>query len=526
MEQNSSIALYPGYLLKGNSYVYQIEKVLGQGTFGITYLAKTKVKVFGTLGEIETTIPVAVKEFFMKDVNGRSETTVTCSSQGDLYEDYKRKFAREADNLSKLKHPHIVKVLELFECNNTFYYSMEYCEGGSLDDLIVKSKGLKVDVALSYFRQIGDALSFMHNHHMLHLDLKPGNVMLRSNGDVVLIDFGLSKQYSVTGEPESSTRVGSGTPGYAPIEQSNYQDGKDFPVTMDIYALGATLYKMLTGIRPPEASGILNDGFPVFDLQKKGIPGDLISCIAVSMSPMRKNRYQSVSDFMLSLSQDLGLSCLEEFGIENTIYDNLVHGNAQIDTNITETIEKPKSIKNNISGHEYVDLGLPSGLKWATHNLGAGYPEDFGSYYTWKEVCSKNAHLDRDREIGLNFSGEEIHSNFKYDIVREKWGGSWRLPTKGELEELVDKCQWMWINKNGCNGYEIIGPNENSIFLPASGCRFLSANYNVGENGRYWSSTPDESKASGLFRLNFLKEYYSVYWQGDSYGLNIRPVSD
>ena len=165
---------------------------------------------------------------------------------------------REAINLSKLKHPNIIKVIESFEANNTIYYAMEYIDGGSLDDYIKKNHGLKEDEAITIIKQISSALSFMHNNKMLHLDLKPSNIMVKKSGSIVLIDFGLSKQYNSKGEPESSTKVGAGTPGYAPIEQANYCEGKEFPVTMDVYALGATMFKMLTGMRPPESSDILN----------------------------------------------------------------------------------------------------------------------------------------------------------------------------------------------------------------------------------------------------------------------------
>ena len=134
--------LSPNTLLRGKSYTYTILKVLGQGTFGITYLATTQIKVHGALGELETTMQVAVKEFFMRDINGREENTVTTGSKGGIYANYKKKFAREAENLSKLKHPHIVKVLEFFEANNTVYYAMEYVEGGSLDNYIKQQNGL------------------------------------------------------------------------------------------------------------------------------------------------------------------------------------------------------------------------------------------------------------------------------------------------------------------------------------------------------------------------------------------------
>lgn len=226
-----------GSELHGNQYKYKIKKVLGQGTFGITYLAKVVLQ--GQLGQLDCEVYVAIKEFFMKEINGREGTNVTSSSntQGGLFYDYKEKFAREAKNLSRLKHPNIVKVMDYFEENNTCYYVMEFLSGGDLDTLIVKRGGLDEDETIGYTKQIGAALSFMHKNKMLHLDLKPKNIMLGSDGAISLIDFGLSKQYTSNGEPESSTKVGAGTPGYAPIEQANYREGKGFPVTMDIYAL-------------------------------------------------------------------------------------------------------------------------------------------------------------------------------------------------------------------------------------------------------------------------------------------------
>ncbi len=178
----------------------------------------------GALGTIDTNIKVAIKEFFMKEINGREGTTVTSGSKDGLFEDYRRKFVREAKNLSKLRHPNIVNMLEAFETNNTCYYVMEYMDGGSLDELIAKRHGLSEEDTVKYSLQIASALAFMHSNKMLHLDLKPKNIMM-NNDNAVLIDFGLSKQYDRNGEPESSTTVGTGTPGYAPIEQASYQDG-------------------------------------------------------------------------------------------------------------------------------------------------------------------------------------------------------------------------------------------------------------------------------------------------------------
>ena len=297
---NNSNTLLPGTLLRGDTYTYTIRKALGQGSFGITYLATTPVKVSGALGELETTVNVAVKEFFMKDVNGREGNTVTTGSQGGLHEKYKEKFIRESRNLSYLNHPHIVKVLEAFEANNTAYYSMEYLEGGSLDAYIAQNVILSEAGCIEYVRQVGEALSYMHAHKMLHLDLKPGNIMLRKEGDAVLIDFGLSKQYDDSGKPETSTTIGGGTPGYAPVEQMNYH-GEGFPVTMDVYALGGTFFKMFTGKTPPDASYILNEGFPAYPLMQLNITPSTLACVTKAMSPKKHERYQTVDGFVQAL---------------------------------------------------------------------------------------------------------------------------------------------------------------------------------------------------------------------------------
>ena len=293
-------SLVSGSLLQGGKY--RIERVLGQGSFGITYLATTKLTMMGELGRMETTVNVAIKEFFMRDINGRTGTNVTSGSNGGIYDDYKRKFKREALNLSTLQHPNIIKVIESFEANNTVYYVMEYIDGGSLDDYILKEDGLKEDEAKMIALQIGSALSYMHSRGMLHLDLKPSNIMRKKSGEIVLIDFGLSKQYTDNGEPESSTSLGLGTPGYAPIEQANYREGNGFPVTMDVYALGATFFKMLSGNRPQHASEVFEEGLDIVALTKKGVSRSTINAVQKAMAPTKKNRYQTVCEFLSALN--------------------------------------------------------------------------------------------------------------------------------------------------------------------------------------------------------------------------------
>ena len=314
MTNNTTTSLAIGTILHGEAYDYKIMDVLGQGTFGITYKAKVEMK--GALGRLDSNMYVAVKEFFMKEVNGRENSSVTSgsTSNGGLFYYYRDKFEREARNLSTLSHPNIVKVLEAFHANGTTYYSMEYIDGISLDKKIAQSPQGRMPLteAIETLKQISAAIAFMHSRNMLHLDVKPGNVMMRKDGTAVLIDFGLSKQYTSNGEPESSTKVGAGTPGYAPIEQASYHEGKGFPTMMDVYALGGTLFKMLTGQRPPEASEILNEGFPADSLRQFFIPDNIVNSISKAMAPLKKDRWQTVDEFVKHL---------DEHG-EHTIYED------------------------------------------------------------------------------------------------------------------------------------------------------------------------------------------------------------
>ena len=178
-----------------------------------------------------------------------------------------------------------------------------------------------------------------------------------------------------------------------------------------------------------------------------------------------------------------------------------------------------------INGYEYVDLGLPSGLKWATCNVGASSPEEYGDYYAWGEVETKSEYtIDNSKTYGKSMS--DISGNSTYDVARAKWGGSWRLPTKKELEELESKCTWKWTTQNGMEGYKVTGPNGNSIFLPAAGCRDGSSLYGAGEYVFCWSSTPYESSDDLAYVLIFGSAIRDVYFDYRNRGQSVRPVSE
>ncbi|MBQ8463199.1 MAG: serine/threonine protein kinase [Prevotella sp.] len=286
--------LQKNHELKGGKY--RIEKVLGQGGFGITYLATTKTTVQGALGEMEVEIKVAIKEFFMKEYQlreGDSALVETPSmASRELASQYRAKFIKEAQSLSRMKHPRIITVADVFEENNTVYYVMRYLSGGSLQDYVRRSTDghLSENEAVRFAIQIGEGLEYMHTEHQAcHYDVKPGNILLDDKGDAVLIDFGLSKNYDAAGQQTSSTPVGI-SQGFAPLEQYNQMLDKFSPQS-DIYSLGATLFFMLTGQVPPEASMVNEDGLPEAPVW---VSQRVWKTVEAAMQPRKKDRPQSI----------------------------------------------------------------------------------------------------------------------------------------------------------------------------------------------------------------------------------------
>lgn len=179
------------------------------------------------------------------------------------------------------------------------------------------------------------------------------------------------------------------------------------------------------------------------------------------------------------------------------------------------------SAQGTVNGHEYVDLGLS--VKWATCNVGADSPEDYGDYFAWGETSTKSSYTgDNSKTYGKQMS--DIKGNSQYDAARANWGGTWRLPTKAELEELENKCTWTWTTQNGVNGCKVTGPNGNSIFLPVAGFREGTSLYYAGEIGYYWSSTPDESDSAYAYDLDFGGCSQDVGWDSRNVGRSVRPV--
>ncbi|MDE5757333.1 MAG: serine/threonine protein kinase, partial [Allobaculum sp.] len=246
-------SLHPGTILNSPTQQYRIVEALGAGSFGITYLATSKVKH----GNVTFTLKFAIKEHFMescfRDDNG---VLVHCTPASQKNVEQSRKdFITEAKRLQQICQysRNIVHVNEAFEANGTAYYVMEYLDGGS-------PKQTDERTALRIIQQVAEAVSILHKNKLLHLDIKPDNIVLNSseNGDTypVLIDFGITKQFDEKGNPTSSPNVKGVSQGYAPIEQNDVI--REFAPTLDIYALGATLLYLLTGKNPPSSVKLID----------------------------------------------------------------------------------------------------------------------------------------------------------------------------------------------------------------------------------------------------------------------------
>ena len=336
-----------GTILHGT---YRIDSYLSSGGFGNTYVATN----------IEFDERVAIKEFFMKGVTQRddNQTTVSVSNaeNSNSFLEQKEKFKKEARRIRQLKNEHIVSVHDLFEENGTAYYVMDYVDGENLAERLKKTgRPMTESEVRLILPQILEALKAVHAEKMWHLDLKPANIMLEKGGKVKLIDFGASKQLNAQkGGATTSTAI-SYTNGYAPREQMEQNYDKFGPWT-DIYALGATLYNLLTNKRPPLPTDIDDD---ISEDKHEALPfpdsvSDSLKALVLSM--LRTNRLQrpqKIDDIYLdyqNIEKPLGLSV--DYSQSKASSENKTDEADVVDEEDEETIIvnpsfKDKEIKDN-----------------------------------------------------------------------------------------------------------------------------------------------------------------------------------
>lgn len=342
MDKNINTTLPIGTILHGE---YKIEQYLASGGFGNTYLVRN-LSLDGLC---------VVKEFFIKNINDREKDQLTVSvsnhSNQITFEKQLQKFKKEAQRLYRIKHPNVVRVLALFEENGTAYYVMDYIAGESLSQRLKRMGTLPENEVLQYTRSLIETLHSLHNQaptSIYHLDIKPANIMLSDEGEVILIDFGASKNV----DPETGVTSNSElayTRGFAPPEQMEGSIERFGPWT-DFYALGATIYNLLSGKTPPVPSAINDDKTPLKEnaLPMKGIAKEPTRSLVVWL--MQNNRNARPQDGQCILdrlneirgnqSTPIPTPVVDDF----TIIDTARIDTARIDTSelIPPPIPKPK----------------------------------------------------------------------------------------------------------------------------------------------------------------------------------------
>lgn len=437
---------------------YRILKVLGQGGFGITYLAEHTL-----LEDL-----FAIKEFFPKTYcdrdNNTNNITIGTRTNMELVDKLRRRFIKEAKNLRHLRHDGIVQIHDIFPENNSAYFVMEYIEGESLSSLIKREGKLSEERAVNYIKQIGEALSHIHKNKVTHFDIKPANIMIRKKDDkAVLIDFGLSVQYTEEGD-ETSTNIGAASPGYSAIEMYDTRNLQTFSPSTDVYSLAATLYFLLTAKAPLSATKLLSEDLDMPDF----ISDNLRSAIEAALQP-RKHRTKSVEAFISQIDRHQAIEVEDK---SDQVKDSLINTEKTKATKKTEinrenertifvntTSEETVSSNKDVyvaSGIKFVDLGLS--VLWADRNVDANDPNDVGRYFTNEDKVKFTDTVNSDKI---------------------------KIPSEHEINELILKCKWRWYNISDKNGIQIMGLNGNSIFLPCTG---LSLHARSHLYGIYWTN--------------------------------------
>lgn len=309
-QKQYTFTLPVGTILTGGQNSYHVEEVLGQGGYGITY----KVWAIIKNGQIPVKVPFAIKEHFVNGRCHRAADGITVEYSQEAAEDVEeslKDFVKEGRLLNKICQAddeavrYIVPVNEVIEANNTAYFVMQYLEGGSLRRMVLNSGAMTEERALTLIKPIARAVDFIHHHNVLHMDIKPENIVMHRNlmtgqEEPVLIDFGVSLHFNKKGGLTSKHTSFGHTEGFSPIEQ--YGAVETFAPWMDVYALGATLYYLLTGKTPPSAfsitSDIIDTNLPLNVSQRTR------TAIKYAMAKDYHDRTQSASTFLWELEND------------------------------------------------------------------------------------------------------------------------------------------------------------------------------------------------------------------------------
>ncbi|MBN1487417.1 MAG: serine/threonine protein kinase, partial [Anaerolineae bacterium] len=265
---------------------YRVARQLGKGGMGAVYRG----------WDARLNIPVAIKEMLPQP-----------GLDPYLLSQLQAQFEQEAGTLARLNHPNLVRVTDFFEENENAYLIMDFVEGDSLADRIAEVGQLPEEQVLIWARQLLDALAYLHNQKFIHRDVKPQNVVIRANGQAVLVDFGLVKLWDPN-DPHTKTAMrGLGTPEYAPPEQYGDPSAGHTDPRSDLYSLAATLYHALTGKIPPTATQRIVNPAAMQPIRKiiPNIQESTQEAISKALELQPTARYQNAQEMMEILCADI-----------------------------------------------------------------------------------------------------------------------------------------------------------------------------------------------------------------------------
>jgi len=386
-------ALQPGSRL----HWYEIKDILGQGGFGITYLAH----------DLNLDHEVAIKEYLPVELSGRDADGMIQPVSEELHEKYfwgLERFLDEARTLGQFKHPNIVRVRNVFQAYNSAYMVMDYELGESLQDILSRRKTLNEEDLESVIRPIIDGMRHVHAAGFIHRDVKPANIFIRVDGDPVLLDFGSARQ-SIEGEHQSLTSIFSR--GYAPIEQYNSAVDTQGPWT-DIYSFGATLYRCIVGVPPTDAvdrsaaiSHTNKDNFvTATEIGAGKYSENLLEAIDHALQFKQVNRPQSISEWKL---------VFRRAGSEGTLPPDELESSPS---------GKESELEKNIKAAEQGDVAALSNLGYMCAK-GIDVQKDEAQAVKWYRKAAEKGHVNSQFSLGVMYAkGRGVEQDY---IEALKW---------------------------------------------------------------------------------------------------------
>lgn len=382
---------------------YRIIHYINGGGFGYTYEAE----------HVMLHKRVAIKEFFYKKEtlrNADNSISIPSKNMERNLIPIKKKFIEEAIFLSQANHPNIISVTDVFEENETAYYVMDYIDGKSLSQILKEQGTLTETQAVDYICQVAEALKYVHSFNRLHLDIKPDNILVDSHsGRAILIDFGTCKHYDENSGEQTTGLLGMQTDGYAPIELAN-KTFSNFSPSTDVYELGATLYCLLSGVKPPIAAS-LSSGDEVIKPLPSHISANTRHAVECSLKLRRKDRPQSVDELVAMLSEKQSVST-------NNVSRPLEGKNIVVvdEETIIDSSNKPvaKSPKCQKSDQEIKDAAWEIAKKYPL-----GFREYNGEYEGSLEDVSYCRMVIRDKSLIMR-GNQRLSKNQDYNADAQK----------------------------------------------------------------------------------------------------------